>query len=260
MSSLIHIKLDFLWRYADNTYMKNDGKVASKVAEKIERGGSGSIWTYENFKGLPFGAVSKALSRLAAENKIVRVRRGVYYFPKETVLGKTEATTNDVINAIFAKKKKAIYPDAATAAYNLRITTQVPAVITVVGDDNYRTVDYNGTKVKISRRSMSHLKNATDEEVYIFEILRGINKIPGASPKDVINRLKVLLKKMELKDMLRLAKKEPPRVRALLGALCSEIKLKSELVKDLKDSLNPLTKYKLGLSEFLLKASEWNIE
>lgn len=230
------------------------------VLAKIERAGPGSTWTYEDFKGLPFVAVAKALSRLVTNNKIVRVRRGIYFFPKETLLGKTEASPGDLVKKISAKTKKTYYPDAATAAYNLRLSTQIPAVTTLIGANDYRTLHFKGSDIKFSRRAVSHLKSATEVEVYILEVLRNINKIPGASSKDIVVALKPILKKMNVNNLLKFALKEPPRVRALLGAICSDLRIKNNAIMVLKASLNPLTNYKLGLREALTKASDWNIE
>jgi hypothetical protein len=240
--------------------VKREEKVSTAVLTKIERAGPGSIWTYEDFKGLPFIAVAKALSRLVASNKIIRVRKGVYFFPKETLLGKTDASPIDLVKKIAAKKKKTFYPDAATSAYNLRISTQVPAVTTHIGADDYRTLHFRGADIKFSRRSVAHLKNATKTEVYILEVLRHINKIPGASAEDILVGLKPILKKMDVNSILKFALKEPPRVRALLGAILSELRIKNNAIEVLKESLNPLTHYKLGLSGALAKASDWNIE
>ena len=55
------------------------------------------------------------------------------------------------------------------------------------------------------------------------------------------------------------ALKYPPRVRALLGAILQQMNPNLDLSK-LKSSLNPISIYKLGIDNSILKAAEfWNI-
>ena len=52
---------------------------------------------------------------------------------------------------------------------------------------------------------------------------------------------------------------EPPRVKALVGAMAQQLKYKGDKLAKLKKSLNPLTKYKLQISHVLPTAPDWNI-
>ena len=57
----------------------------------------------------------------------------------------------------------------------------------------------------------------------------------------------------------RLALKYTPSVRALLGAILEEINLADPEL--LKNSLNPITKYKIRVAENILTTTEkWNIQ
>ena len=51
-----------------------------------------------------------------------------------------------------------------------------------------------------------------------------------------------------IQSIVRLAKKYPPATRALLGALVEDFAT-PKLLKQLKDGLNPITKYKINISE-----------
>ncbi|MCF0075745.1 hypothetical protein LZD49_35065 [Dyadobacter sp. CY261] len=68
------------------------------------------------------------------------------------------------------------------------------------------------------------------------------------------------LTESKLNEIVGYALKYPPRVRALLGAVLSSTG-KAAIAKALKESLNPLTIFKLGINDTLLPlASEWNIQ
>lgn len=63
--------------------------VRKMVTESTDR-----IWMYEDFVGLEAGAVSQALSRLAKEGIIRRIRKGAYYRPRQTIVGESKAPSN----------------------------------------------------------------------------------------------------------------------------------------------------------------------
>ena len=50
---------------------------------------------------------------------------------------------------------------------------------------------------------------------------------------------------------------EPPRVRAMLGALGQELAMPDPLLNRLRKSLNPLTRFEFGQLRSLEHAREW---
>jgi hypothetical protein len=52
--------------------------------------------------------------------------------------------------------------------------------------------------------------------------------------------------------------KYPPASRAILGAILEQLN-ENELIKPLKKSLNPISKYKLSTEKVLTTAENWNI-
>ena len=71
------------------------------------------------------------------------------------------------------------------------------------------------------------------------------------------------LKELKQKDILRLIKyalKYPPRTCAFLGALLEKLKTGQD-ISQLKQSLNPLTIYALGIDKRTLSTvPQWNIK
>ena len=64
---------------------------------------------------------------------------------------------------------------------------------------------------------------------------------------------------MSFAKMLRVAKAEPPRVRAVLGLIGTLLGEPAESLETLRHSLNPLTTFRLGLKDAFPDAAEWNI-
>ena len=57
--------------------------------------------------------------------------------------------------------------------------------------------------------------------------------------------------------MLKVAPSEPPRVRALLGAIGAQIGKKLQTLKDLRESLNPVSRFDFGMLQGLAHARDW---
>ena len=239
--------------------MESLRKVSYSVWRKFESGGPGTTLTFRDFKGLPTVAVAKALSRLSKEGKIVRVKKGLYHFPKTTILGKTTPSANETIMSSKYWENLIHHAAGASAAYNLGVTTQVPAEIVMVGNTAHRSLVIDGVSVKIRRRDNRHLATLNKKEFFIIETLRNIRRIPGATSADAIPTLKKEIKKADAEALTRAALKEPPRVRALLGAIFEDLKIDKELREKLKQSLNPLTSFKLEVSTELRSAKNWRM-
>jgi hypothetical protein len=83
----------------------------------------------------------------------------------------------------------------------------------------------------------------------------------GATSSSILilkNKIEKLEKK-EKERLIQLVSSYRPSVKALLGAILEE--LVPEMSFELKKSLNPLSKYKIGISDIILEnKKKWNIE
>lgn len=97
----------------------------------------------------------------------------------------------------------------------------------------------------------------------ILDALKDLKIIPDCNTNTAVSILEGKIKKMkekEIKEIIQFALLYPPRVRALLGAILEQLNRKKE-IKILKDSLNPLSQFKLGVKEKTLStAAAWNIK
>ena len=105
-------------------------------------------------------------------------------------------------------------------------------------------------------------KEKETELLQILDALRDIKNILDNSSNDVVLLIKKIVKKFDekkIKKMLELVNKYPPRVKALLGAILKEMGRWEEAYL-LKKMLNPLTRYKIGISvQSLPNRDEWKI-
>jgi len=105
----------------------------------------------------------------------------------------------------------------------------------------------------------------TDENYELLgflDAMKDIKTIPDSDSKTVVAVLTGIIKKLSEKqtqEMIRYALLYPPRVRALLGAILEQLNRKKGITK-LKESLNPLSQFKMGIKAASLKtSSNWNI-
>jgi hypothetical protein len=105
------------------------------------------------------------------------------------------------------------------------------------------------------------VRGASADERAVLDALRELRWIPDTAPEHVIARIAELFrsKRVSFERVARFARREPPRVRALLGAIGSSIGANRHLLDGLKGSLKPMTHFSLGLSDKLAAAREWNI-
>jgi len=240
-------------------------KVSEKIKNRIKKMPVGTTFKYRelNISNDEYGAAAKAIERLIAEKQIKRISTGIFYKPKKTVFGELKPGEEDLLRPyLFVGNKRVAYI-TGTALYNrMGLTTQVPKDIKVAS--KVREVRTRIGNINV-RRVKSYI-DVTNKNYYLLEILdalKDFKQIPNLNKKAAIDLLIstiTLLKKKDLFHLAQYGKEYPPRARAFLGALLEKINKDMEFGY-LKQSLNPLTEYKLGIKPDMLSTVEkWNIK
>jgi hypothetical protein len=240
-------------------------KISKKIKETINKLPAGTTFKYRelDISNNEYGAATKTIERLIAEKIIKRVSTGVFYKPQKTVFGELKPDEENLLRPyLFIGNNRVAYI-TGTALYNrMGLTSQVPKDIKVaskVKEIRTRIGNINVRRVKsyIDVTSMNyHL-------LEILDALKDFKQIPDLDRKAAIKLLIAIISSLKKKELLRLLQyvnEYPPRTRAFLGALLEKINMDLDL-DDLKQSLNPLTEYKLGIiPDMLSTAEEWNIK
>jgi hypothetical protein len=184
----------------------------------------------------------------------------VYYRPKPTIFGPSDPQPDAVLAAIVQRRHGAVLPSGGMQYNRLGLTDQVSAAITVASDRRLRTRPIKGIRVNARVRPLRQQRGIRAGERAAFDALRDLPRIPGADSTSVILRLRQLIKtgQFDLQRLIRYAKNEPPRVRALLGAIADDLG-HPEYAQSLKASLNPLSTYRLAGAVPLTGARAWGI-
>lgn len=229
-------------------------QTAKSISRRIEHGGE-RLWRFEDFDGLPPAAIAQTLSRLARAGKLQRLSKGIYYRPRQTSFGKSMASPAALQKLL---PKGRAFPSGISAANLLGFTTQMPKqkeIATSAGSLPRKLV---GADTIIHTRRPAHWDKLTDEEAAWLDFLRNAGKTSELSPEETTNRTIALLKeKGRFERLLKIAISEPPRSRAILGALGDEMGKKPAMLAKLRDSLNPFSRYDFGQFAGLSTAHNW---
>lgn len=229
-------------------------QTTKSISRRIEHGGE-RLWRFEDFEGLPPAAIAQTLSRLARAGKLQRLSKGIYYRPRQTSFGKSMASPAALQKLL---PKGRAFPSGISAANLLGFTTQMPKqkeIATSAGSLPRKLV---GADTIIHTRRPAHWDKLTDEEAAWLDFLRNAGKTSELSSEETTNRTIALLKeKGRFERLLNIAISEPPRSRAILGALGDEMGKKPAMLAKLRDSLNPLSRYDFGQFAWLSTAHNW---
>jgi hypothetical protein len=233
----------------------DSGSVAKTVRDRIESGGE-RVWRLSDFENMPFTAVAQALSRLFHLGKIQRLGKGLYYKPRQTAFGLSKP--NPSLLRAFPLLKKGIFPAGCAAANLLGFSTQHAAKLEVSTSGLSLPRLLVGKETIIHTRRPESWQKLSYEEAAILDFLRQRGSSSEFPPEETVNKLlKHLSKPGRFKHLLQIAITEPPRVRAMLGAIGQELGYSKKQLMDLRKSLNSLTKFDFGHLIALKYARQW---
>jgi hypothetical protein len=239
-------------------------KTVQTIASAIDQIPAGRVFTYVDFVSNPRQkeAVIKALNRMAAAGKLAKLSKGRYYKPEDSAFGKLQPNQSEIVKDLLEKDGQVIGYLTGYSIYNqLGLTTQVGNIIQI-GRNDVRPAFKRG------RYAISFVKQKnviTKENIpllQILDVIRSLKRIPDANPALAYKRLLTIIRDLsrkEKKSLVELALKYPPSTRAFLGAALNELGDKP-LTKPLRESLNPISAYKLPAASALKSAGEWNIK
>lgn len=229
--------------------------VAGLVRSRIERGGE-RLWRFEDFRDLPFSAVAKALSRLVKAGLLERLSKGTYYRTRQTALGKSRPNPSDVQR--LASRRKTVFPSGVAAASLLGFTTQTAGRSDVATSALSLPRKLVGEDTVIHTRRPEIWSRLSETDAALLDLLRRGGRTSELSPEETIRRtLNLLSEKNRFRRIFEVADTEPPRVRAMLGALGQEMRRPARELGRLRRSLNPLSRFDFGMFSALPTAKAW---
>lgn len=230
--------------------------VADLVRKRIDRGGE-RLWRFEDFGDLPFTAVAQALSRLTRSGRLERLSKGTYYRSRLTSFGKSRPNPSAIRQ--LAARRKSLFPSGVAAANLLGFTTQNPQRGELATSGLSLPRKLVGPDPIIHTRRPEAWSNLSQSDAALLDFLRCGGRTGELPPGDTIRRIMTLLSESgRFERLLNVADTEPPRVRAILGALGEQMGSNDRRIGRLRASLNPLSRFDFGLLAGLPNARSWH--
>ena len=261
MSSFIDTKLDILDVRPHSGPMKPGREpagrpsVAQVIRNRIEAGGE-RVWRFSDFPNAPVAAVAQALSRLARDGTLQRLSKGVYYRARPTALGPSHP--DPVAMRKLAADRTTMFPAGIAAANLLGLTTQAAGRSEVATTAGSLPRKLAGRDTVIHTRRPEAWKRLSERDAAVLDFLRRGGRTSELSEEDTTSRTLRLLKESgRYERLVRVASSEPPRVRAILGAIGDEIGKSPATLRRLRASLNRLSRFDFGSLTGLPSARRW---
>ena len=240
-------------------------KTSDYIVYRINKLPKGYVFTYIDFitKVNKREAIIKHLNRMVASGKINKLSKGKYFKPQKTVFGNLLPDQYQIVKDLLEDDGKTIGYITGYGYYNaMGLTTQVSNVIQIGKNETRHSFTRGRFKIAFIKQKNTITKQNIPL-LRILDAIRNIKKIPDAPVNKSCIRLMVLLKELDKEQqesIKKLGLRYTRATRALLGALLEQIDASIDTNR-LKKSLNPITVYKLAISDTVLPtAKNWNIK
>jgi hypothetical protein len=268
MSSFFAKKLDILYiqgvtrkRMADHSKTRKKTSEHASVAEIIRRRlneGEG-YFRPQDFAPLPASAISQALSRFVRQGLLQRISKGIYYRPRQTAFGQSRPSPSAIRQ--LPVSRKAVFPSGVSAANLLGFTTQHSSHGEFATAATSFPRGVVGKEVRLHTRRPEAWNGLGEVDAALLDFLRRRGATSELSEEETVQHLlRYFSEEGRFDRIVEIALSEPPRVRAMIGAIGQELKKDKERLKILKESLNPLTRFDFGVLSHLRYASEWQVK
>lgn len=118
--------------------------IDDNILLKMQKSGRGNVFFPSDFAGLGEAkSVAKALERMVKAGQLLRLARGIYYYPKidkELGLGVLYPSLEAIAQSIAERDKAKIAPTGVYALNKLGLSTQVPMNIVYLTDGSPRKI------------------------------------------------------------------------------------------------------------------------
>lgn len=237
-----------------------------KVLDCLQQLEPGDLVRYRDFAdlGVAPGTVAVVLSRLRREGMVQQLTKGIYRRPLTGRFGPVPASEQQVLHALLQTSGEQLrgYPTGVAAFNRLGLTTQVPQQIEIATLRPGRPRKVGNVQLRFVQ-SCGEVKAADVGLRQLLDALRRLKRLPDTAPAAALPRLREQIRKLapgEKERLAYLAASYNPATRALLGAVLEQLG-ENQLATQLLESLNPLTAYKLGLSDVALpNRAKWRIQ
>lgn len=239
--------------------------ISKQISQQINQFPEDILFGYKelNINQQDYITAAKVLERMQKKGVIKKISKGKFFKPKMTIFGEKKPSEEQILKLYLYNEGKRVAYITGTYLYNqLGLTTQIPSTIRIASRDKSITIKTLSVKASPAKSYV----DVTEENYQILGFLDAIKDLKQIPDVDITLAVRIFqtrikqLSKQQTQDMAEYALAYPARVRALIGAILEAMCIKTS-IELLRKSLNPLSSYKLGISNNILStAPNWNIQ
>ncbi|MDR3219578.1 MAG: DUF6088 family protein [Dysgonamonadaceae bacterium] len=234
------------------------------IKNKIEKLAPGYVFTADEFDVTVKSPtnVSRILNGFVEEGILRKLSKGRFYKPVIGKFGELPPDDYEVVKDLLVERGKLIgYITGYTAFNELGLTTQVPFALQIGTYDEKKAIKRGAYRIGFIKQRNTIIKDNIPL-LKLLDCLRFFKIIPDVMPDVACRRLLYLLSQLDdnqRNKLKKLALKYTPQTIALLGAMLEALNPQEDTIALFK-ILNPMTTYKLGISNTILSnQKKWNI-
>jgi predicted transcriptional regulator of viral defense system len=152
--------------------------VSKEIKNIINQSKPGKLFFVSDF--LEYGhydAVRKTLQRLVTKGILIRISKGIYYYPKiDKVLGIIYPTPNEIAKSIAKRDKARIISTGAYAQHLLGLSTQVPLNVVYLTDGSARKIKIGNQTIVFKKTSPKNLYFESELSSLIIQSLKSLKE------------------------------------------------------------------------------------
>ena len=239
--------------------------MVDNIRNKIDKYPLGYIFTTHDFDISVMNpkVINKILNDLVAEGYLCKLSKGRFYKPEHGKFGELKPDTYQTVKDLLVKDGKLTGYITGYYAFNeLMLTTQVPAILQIASRKEKKAIVRGIYRIHFVKQENTITKE-TVPLLRLLDCLRFFKIIPDTTPDNACQRLLQLLKELDEQQIVKIKKlslKYNPQTISLLGAMLETLN-PTEDTGALFKKLNPITQYKLSISENVLPTQKkWKIK
>ena len=177
--------------------------IIKKIEAKLKSTNKGRVFFISDFVSLGSEvSVRQALQRLVKKGTIIRLTKGIYYYPKkDELLGTIMPSAEQIAKAIAKRDKARIIPTGSYALYKLGLSNQIPMNVVYLTDGSPRKIQVGKQKITFRKTNPKNLAVKHQLSSLIIQGLKELGK-DEISDND-IKQLEEIIKKSDEYEQIR---------------------------------------------------------
>lgn len=198
--------------------------VIKEIEKILKKKKSGEILFISDFLTISdYDIVRKSLQRLTEKELLLRLSKGIYYYPKhDKLLGLIYPSAEQIGNAIAKRDKARIIPTGSYAMYRLGLSTQVPMNVVYLTDGSARKIQIGKQTIIFKKTSPKNLSTKNQLSNLIIQGLRAIGK--ENTTQSHTNKIKkIVIESKEMSDLYSDILHAPVWIQKIVLGILKEI-------------------------------------